>query len=553
MSHTAVAILILSGLHVAMATCLAVLLVRLPVVIGCCASLAGLGLAAALSFATFFVSIEIGRALSVIALLSVGACAGALLRRGEWRCWRAANRLLLPVTAYTAFVLVLGLDWASSGSNPLSAASSRWVPLPPDNQLPWLLAQRLLHGGRGPLLDDWLSSDRPPLQAGAYLLITAGEGSVWDYQVVCSWLQALVLLPMLLVLRAVAPRLAPAGLAVVGLSGVVAINALFVWPKLLAAAYVLCVFLLSCTSSARDAPAKTRTLLLGTSMSLAMLSHGTAAFGLIAVGLAFLASRPREALQIGAPALVFALVLQMPWMLYQRLVDPPGDRLLKWHLAGVTATDHRPFRTALRETYAVLPFDAWLSGRWANLDRLFGGSALFVQDVLMTLAGEHGQWALRETSAVALSYSLWFLAPAFVLLAWLGARPWARPVSPSAWKLAAAGAGSAVIAAFLLVQPGQAVLDHIGGFAWLTLIAFAVGLLSALPHALAVSLLLLQGTLFSAVYMPGTPAGPLAAGCSASLYLIACALSRGLDDDPPLGQVGHSPAANAVPTSGAPT
>ena len=36
---------------------------------------------------------------------------------------------------------------------------------------------------------------------------------------------------------------------------------------------------------------------------------------------------------------LLALVLYAPWLAYQRLYDPPGDRLLKWHLAGVTEVE----------------------------------------------------------------------------------------------------------------------------------------------------------------------------------------------------------------------
>ena len=45
------------------------------------------------------------------------------------------------------------------------------------------------------------------------------------------------------------------------------------------------------------------------------------------------------------------MLVYLPWTLYQKFYDPPGDRLLKLHLAGIYNVDSRPFSEALTTAY----------------------------------------------------------------------------------------------------------------------------------------------------------------------------------------------------------
>jgi len=65
--------------------------------------------------------------------------------------------------------------------------------------------------------------------------------------------------------------------------------------------------------------------------------------------------------------LVTMLALYLPWMLFQTLIDPPGNRLLKWHLAGVQEVDGRNFLTALRDSYGALSWHDYLQGKLLNI------------------------------------------------------------------------------------------------------------------------------------------------------------------------------------------
>jgi hypothetical protein len=77
---------------------------------------------------------------------------------------------------------------------------------------------------------------------------------------------------------------------------------------------------------------------------------------------------PRTVLY-GAVTLV---TLYAPWVLYQNVIDPPGNRLLKWHIAGVIGVDDRGFLAALRDSYGALSWHDYLQGRVANFIRLWG-------------------------------------------------------------------------------------------------------------------------------------------------------------------------------------
>ena len=74
---------------------------------------------------------------------------------------------------------------------------------------------------------------------------------------------------------------------------------------------------------------------------LSVLAHGGTAFALLAF-VPFLIPLRRKVTAVGvAWCAAAAAALYLPWMMYQRFVAPPGDRVVKWILAGVIAIDRR--------------------------------------------------------------------------------------------------------------------------------------------------------------------------------------------------------------------
>ena len=113
------------------------------------------------------------------------------------------------------------------------------------------------------------------------------------------------------------------------------INTFFVWPKLLSVGYLLLVFaLLFCRKPESDAERKASGILIGGLTALALLEPRLGLFALIGftvVVLVFRAWPPLKTMIYGAAPL---LAIFVPWVLYQNVIEPPGNRLLKWHLRG---------------------------------------------------------------------------------------------------------------------------------------------------------------------------------------------------------------------------
>src|SRR5207248_1838727 len=58
------------------------------------------------------------------------------------------------------------------------------------------------------------------------------------------------------------------------------------------------------------------------------------------------------------------------WAAYQRYADPPGDRLAKWHLAGITAIDGRSVPQAVVDSYRSEGLEGTLAAKGRNVRAL---------------------------------------------------------------------------------------------------------------------------------------------------------------------------------------
>jgi hypothetical protein len=66
----------------------------------------------------------------------------------------------------------------------------------------------------------------------------------------------------------------------------------------------------------------------------------------------------------------------VPWLSYQKFVDPPGNRLIKWHLAGVMNVEPSTTLEAIWRSYAAHSLGEIAALRWSNI-RLLAGIKLF--------------------------------------------------------------------------------------------------------------------------------------------------------------------------------
>lgn len=331
-------------------------------------------LAGYLIFWAFFVSPLAGKlslgALYVVASVVLLRARNSPTTPERQRAQRDVIRLCLLIG--TLYVALLHVFPSAIEFYELSANRFRHT-LPADNSIPYAMARRLLAGESlrsPPLFGDWLSSDRPPLQSGWQLLtLPATSALKLDGEVASGTASILFQLAWV---PAIYGLLQALGLAVARASGWTALlactgfllqNTAFPWPKLAAAAFACGAFGLWALPATRTL----RATLVGAALAaLAWLAHGGVAFSFLVLvpWVLWRMLRGEGRTWLAASALFFVMVL--PWTAYQRFYDPPGNRLLKWHLAGQIDLDTRGVVQTLRENYAKLDTQAHLKARAEN-------------------------------------------------------------------------------------------------------------------------------------------------------------------------------------------
>ena len=351
--------------------------------IGCATAfgllMAGSAIVAMAGFWIWFASPVAGRAVDLIFLAGCAAVISVFGRRGDLR--RADLSTPLALALGVALVYT-GLAYLPGGfdAHPLQALSTEYWPQN-DNEIPMLFAMRVaahlpLAGYLLPA--KWMFSDRPPLQTGFALL----QWPLWHsnrqlgYEPLATCLQLCWLPGLWTVLRVRGFGERRAGLTVLmaASTGAIFFNSVYVWPKMLAGGLTLAA--LAVLVSRDDQDRRPGAWLLAVVLVvLAMLAHGGAVFAVIALLPFAWRLRRRITLRFLTACAAAAIVLYVPWMLFQRFVAPPGNRLLKWHLADVVPVDSRGVLQTIVQRYEHL-----------SLSQLFTNK---VTDNLLALAGDH--------------------------------------------------------------------------------------------------------------------------------------------------------------------
>ena len=253
--------------------------------------------------------------------------------------------------------------------------------MPPDNVLPYMLADRLYNGEplKPPLVAYWKVSDRPPLQAAAALLVfrPAREFGALEllYQMIGIFLQSISLIGVWVLVRAAGlgnRYLAPI-LAFLTFSEIMSFHSFYIWPKLLAGGFML----LAMAFVFRAKWTMTEVLLSWVSIALALLSHTGVLFTLLPFVVFTVCLRRVPSWKQLSVGLAAALLLLIPWRLYQTIYDPPGDYLLKFNMTNAheeTALK-RPFGELLKESYSKVTPAQFLRTKWADVKFLVGSAA----------------------------------------------------------------------------------------------------------------------------------------------------------------------------------
>lgn len=353
---------------------------EVPVLLGI--GLLGSGVTAFASFWAYYAASVVGQTWSFL-LFFGSALAIVLLWRGGGLDRAVLRQLVTPLALWvlgSCFVVFLGFLHGGT-DNPIPMSALRFsFQLPSDNDIPRYFAEWFsTHGHQNPppaYPPDWLMSDRPPLQVG-YVLAQRGffeTPAGLHYEILTVIVQSLWIVGMWAVLVAARLRPLTRALAMFAalLSDIAIVHGFFVWPKLIAAAFLLAALAIVIS------PAWTRSrldlriaALVGGLLALAMLSHGSSVFGVIPLALlAALRGLPSWR-WIGVAALA-GLVLMAPWTAYQKYANPPGNRLLKWQLGGETELTPKGTLEAIEDGYSEVGLDGALDLKEDNFGEIAG-------------------------------------------------------------------------------------------------------------------------------------------------------------------------------------
>jgi hypothetical protein len=531
--------LLLTGLPGAAATLLAASRgeQRVPVLLA--VGLVGSGVAAMLAFWSYYGSHDLGQTVSFFLVFGSAALSGWCLYGGGIE--RALLRqLATPLALWalgSAFLLYLGFLHGGT-DQALATASNRFSSqLPSDSYIPqffsdWFYAHG--HQGTPPVFPgEWLSSDRPPLQVG-YALLERTFG--WDqnglhYQVMGVVLQQLWIVGLWALLLASGVGRVTRALVVgtVLLSGLAIVNGFFVWPKLLPAAMLLAAAALVLTPLWTDLRRRLwAAALLAALCGLAMMGHGSSIFGVIPLVL-IAAFRGLPSWRWVGVGVAVGIVVLAPWSAYQKYGDPPGNRLVKWTLAGVVDIDDRGTGEAIVDAYSEAGFGGALHYKVENFRMMVGGAeALEGFESRLDEGGlDHLVMAIRTVTFFNLvpSLGLLLLGPIAMAIAWRRRRFEPRDCAFALVCLAAFLIGAVAWGLLVIGSEADRTAIHIGSYLVpiLGICACVAGLRAAFPR-FAAYYLGFAALLSLALYVPALEPPPGSAYSALAAVLAALAL-----------------------------
>lgn len=386
------------------------------------------GLAGYFAFWIYFASPALGKAFSGLILTAGLALAVRTVRRARGRL-----RDLLPddllIPAILAGIIgmgYIGLLYAYGGSKFFSVAAERFTwTLPYDNEIPTLFANRLWDGVNPKrLTSEWLSSDRPPLQAGWSLLFRPLLALFFDGDTIGAvagvWFQLLWVPAIWSLVRTFGTgvRNATAIISGVSFSGVILINTIFTWPKLCSASFLVGAFIYFFSRISPKTQAVFPFVAGGFLAVLGFLCHGGVAFSLLGLFPLVLYQCVRNRGQRKGwllAGLIFVLTTT-PWFAYQRFYAPPANHLLKWHLAGQPDNQDESvgFLSVLEDQYRLIGWAKAWDYRVANFQMLSDGSYLLAASPWdPEFRKKSSSWEFFVTTG---SFGFWLLS--------LAALPW---------------------------------------------------------------------------------------------------------------------------------
>lgn len=335
-----------------------------------------------LFFWLFFFNHHAGRIAGAFLILG---CLYVVCQRKTQKVMR--NALLIPdIQTPLVFMFVTGCIYiallyitytSALVKEAATLANNRFlVNMPPDNVIPYMFSERLFNGNdpRG-FLQGWLGSDRPPLQTGIVLsqrlLGVIFYAPQLHYQIIGTLLQLLWIPAVWSLCSYMRFSFGKTVTVLIFLifSGFFLFNSVYVWPKLLAGSLGCGAFILI-FSQQRHPHYHTRVILGAGLAALGMLSHGGVIFTLMAMALLLLMPSRFPGVRHTILSCVIFILFQVPWLAYQNFYEPPGNRLIKWHLGGVMEINERSVTQTLSDSYSQLSWRQYLQNKKKNINAL---------------------------------------------------------------------------------------------------------------------------------------------------------------------------------------
>jgi hypothetical protein len=250
-----------------------------------------------------------------------------------------------------------------------------------DNELPWMFAEAIRHGWdlKGLFGGGWLPTDRPPLMAGAHLLLSDVFGWLQvnndgdylrgpAYNAAAVALNALWVPAVWWLLKTFGERLDERGrmavLVFIASIPFILFNTVYGWPKAFGAAFALVAFGLAWqTRNSGSAESGKSTILLFFALgAFSMLAHSSTALFLGPLGLLFLFWNVRNNARTVLVGFGIALALVASWSLYKLAVLPSAEPVTKFALTGDFGFAHPEWSLwqMLGDRYRELGFWQWL-------------------------------------------------------------------------------------------------------------------------------------------------------------------------------------------------
>lgn len=286
----------------------------------------------------------IGIAMLLLGLLHLVTGGLASIRHSS--LWLYLSSYFVLMVFQFSFVQDFGVD---------TPANNFLLNLPIDYRISLMFAESM-QSGELLAFGDWLGSDRPPLMSGFILLFQVPTLTLEDsYLFVGTLVQLLIVPTVLSILRLMTPKSIdgyPIGAVIVflmTLSPLFIHNVSFLWPKILSATFLLgAIYFMFFEVSSRWSFAA----LSGVLLCLSYLSHGGSAYAIIGLGLLYLIRNfSLRGLLFSSINLLAFILPYIPWVFYQKIVQPPGDRLLKWQLLDHIPVTDRSFVDIASEKY----------------------------------------------------------------------------------------------------------------------------------------------------------------------------------------------------------